>query len=211
MILDGQIAPHQRAQHAAMPPHRSDAVHHSLTLTSAAWPGAALERRQAKYSSRTFNPLSFTIGTGLVAREEVTLTGDPKLVLGLDPSSGMLAEARRALQLSKFGGRYAIGDGTWQSITKVLPPAPQVRDLLIRPDNPAVLYAGTLSLLVYREMDLKGLHFALLDTGKFAAIALPVAVILPLYVIELGVTEPTRVALWSGALTAVGSIVINFC
>ena len=26
---------------------------------------------------------------------------------------------------------------------------------------------------------------------------------LPLYVIELGVTEPTRVALWSGALTAV--------
>src|SRR5688500_1672420 len=36
----------------------------------------------------------------------------------------------------------------------------------------AVLYAGTLSLLVYREMDLKGLHFALLDTGKFAAIAL---------------------------------------
>jgi tripartite ATP-independent transporter DctM subunit len=36
----------------------------------------------------------------------------------------------------------------------------------------AVLYAGALSLLVYREMDLKGLHFALLDTGKFAAIAL---------------------------------------
>jgi tripartite ATP-independent transporter DctM subunit len=36
----------------------------------------------------------------------------------------------------------------------------------------AVLYAGALSLLVYREMDLKGLHFALLDTGKFAAVAL---------------------------------------
>jgi tripartite ATP-independent transporter DctM subunit len=36
----------------------------------------------------------------------------------------------------------------------------------------AVLYAGALSLLIYREMDLKGLHFALLDTGKFAAIAL---------------------------------------
>ncbi len=36
----------------------------------------------------------------------------------------------------------------------------------------AVLYAGALSLIVYREMDLKGLHFALLDTGKFAAIAL---------------------------------------
>ena len=36
----------------------------------------------------------------------------------------------------------------------------------------AVLYAGALSLLIYREMDLKGLHYALLDTGKFAAIAL---------------------------------------
>jgi tripartite ATP-independent transporter DctM subunit len=36
----------------------------------------------------------------------------------------------------------------------------------------AVLYAGTLSLLVYREMDLKGLNHALLETGKLAAVAL---------------------------------------
>jgi tripartite ATP-independent transporter DctM subunit len=36
----------------------------------------------------------------------------------------------------------------------------------------AVLYAGTLSIFVYREMDLKGLHSALLDTGKLAGIAL---------------------------------------
>ncbi len=36
----------------------------------------------------------------------------------------------------------------------------------------AVLYAGVLSLLIYREMDLKGLHSALLDTGKLAAVAL---------------------------------------
>ena len=36
----------------------------------------------------------------------------------------------------------------------------------------AVLYAGAVSFLLYREMDLKGLHYALLDTGKFAAIAL---------------------------------------
>jgi tripartite ATP-independent transporter DctM subunit len=36
----------------------------------------------------------------------------------------------------------------------------------------AVLYAGFLSLLVYREMDMKGLHYALLDTGKLAAVAL---------------------------------------
>ena len=36
----------------------------------------------------------------------------------------------------------------------------------------AVLYAGVLSLVVYREMDMKGLYGALLDTGKLAGIAL---------------------------------------
>jgi tripartite ATP-independent transporter DctM subunit len=36
----------------------------------------------------------------------------------------------------------------------------------------AVLYAGLLSFFVYREMNLKGLNSALLDTGKLAAIAL---------------------------------------
>jgi len=36
----------------------------------------------------------------------------------------------------------------------------------------AVLYAGVLSIFVYREMNLKGLNNALLDTGKLAGIAL---------------------------------------
>lgn len=36
----------------------------------------------------------------------------------------------------------------------------------------AVLYAGALSLLVYREMDLKGLWEALLESGRLAAVAL---------------------------------------
>jgi tripartite ATP-independent transporter DctM subunit len=36
----------------------------------------------------------------------------------------------------------------------------------------AVLYAGALSLWVYREMDWKGLYGALLDTGKLSAVAL---------------------------------------
>jgi tripartite ATP-independent transporter DctM subunit len=36
----------------------------------------------------------------------------------------------------------------------------------------AVLYAGFLSIIVYREMDMKGLYAALLDTGKLAGIAL---------------------------------------
>jgi tripartite ATP-independent transporter DctM subunit len=36
----------------------------------------------------------------------------------------------------------------------------------------AVLYAAVLSIVVYREMDMKGLYTALLDTGKLAGIAL---------------------------------------
>ena len=36
----------------------------------------------------------------------------------------------------------------------------------------AVLYAAVLSVFVYREMNFKGLHSALLDTGKLAGIAL---------------------------------------
>jgi TRAP-type C4-dicarboxylate transport system permease large subunit len=35
-----------------------------------------------------------------------------------------------------------------------------------------VLYAGVLTMLVYREMDLKGLHGALLDTGRLTGVAL---------------------------------------
>ena len=34
------------------------------------------------------------VGTGLVAREAVSLTGDAKLVVGVDPSLGMMANAR---------------------------------------------------------------------------------------------------------------------
>jgi tripartite ATP-independent transporter DctM subunit len=36
----------------------------------------------------------------------------------------------------------------------------------------AVLYAAGLTMLVYREMDLKGLHHALLETGRLAGVAL---------------------------------------
>ena len=36
----------------------------------------------------------------------------------------------------------------------------------------AVLYAAALTMLVYREMDLKGLHGALLETGRLTGVAL---------------------------------------
>jgi demethylmenaquinone methyltransferase/2-methoxy-6-polyprenyl-1,4-benzoquinol methylase len=41
--------------------------------------------------------LDVAIGTGLVAREAIRLLGDSKAVVGLDPSMGMLAEARHNL------------------------------------------------------------------------------------------------------------------
>ncbi|WP_424134315.1 class I SAM-dependent methyltransferase [Roseomonas chloroacetimidivorans] len=41
--------------------------------------------------------LDVAVGTGLVARQAVAITGDPAFVTGLDPSEGMLAEARRTL------------------------------------------------------------------------------------------------------------------
>ena len=48
--------------------------------------------------------LDVAMGTGLVAREEVSITGDPKLVLGLDPSVGMMTQARRSLTIRTVQG-----------------------------------------------------------------------------------------------------------
>lgn len=73
----------------------------------------ALERAGLAAGMRV---LDVATGTGLVAREAVTITGDARLVVGLDPSPGMLREARRALgipavlaageQLPWRGGSY---------------------------------------------------------------------------------------------------------
>ncbi len=49
--------------------------------------------------------LDVATGTGLVAREAVRITGASGGVLGLDPSAGMLAEARRALGISLIQGQ----------------------------------------------------------------------------------------------------------
>lgn len=44
--------------------------------------------------------LDVAVGTGLVAREAVRLSGDAARVVGLDPSRGMLAEARRNVPIA---------------------------------------------------------------------------------------------------------------
>ena len=69
-----------------------------MALGSGSW-----YRRQALLRAglaRGMRALDVAIGTGLVAREEVAITGDAKLVLGLDPSIGMIQQARRTLNLT---------------------------------------------------------------------------------------------------------------
>ena len=60
--------------------------------------------------------------------------------------------------------RYAESTGAWQSMTQGLPPTPQVRALLVHPNNPAVLYAGT-QCGPYRSDD-RGEHWEALETPR---------------------------------------------
>jgi photosystem II stability/assembly factor-like uncharacterized protein len=64
------------------------------------------------------------------------------------------------------GGLYRRADGEdqWQSITRGLPEDPQVRALLVHPENPAVIFAGT-QQGPYRSDD-RGEHWEALDTHK---------------------------------------------
>src|SRR5688500_11264303 len=74
-----------------------DRVERMMALGSGSW-----YRRQALIRAGLtsgMRALDVAIGTGLVAREEIAITGNPKLVLGLDPSIGMITEARRTLTM----------------------------------------------------------------------------------------------------------------
>jgi photosystem II stability/assembly factor-like uncharacterized protein len=57
--------------------------------------------------------------------------------------------------------RYAEDEGEWKSVTAGLPPNPQVRALLVHPDDPAVIYAGT-QVGPYRSDD-RGEHWEALE------------------------------------------------
>ncbi len=61
------------------------------------------------------------------------------------------------------GGLYrrADGDDQWQDIAQGLPPHPQVRALLVHPDDPSVIFAGT-HAGPYRSDD-RGRHWEALD------------------------------------------------
>ena len=72
-----------------------DRVERMMALGTGSWyRRRALERSGLAAGARV---LDVAIGTGLVAREAVSLVGSPALVTGLDPSVGMLVQARRAL------------------------------------------------------------------------------------------------------------------
>jgi demethylmenaquinone methyltransferase/2-methoxy-6-polyprenyl-1,4-benzoquinol methylase len=64
--------------------------------------------------------LDVAVGTGLVAREAAQITGDARLVTGLDPSAGMLLEARRQLPLKGVLGtaeRLPIRDESFDMVS----------------------------------------------------------------------------------------------
>jgi demethylmenaquinone methyltransferase/2-methoxy-6-polyprenyl-1,4-benzoquinol methylase len=80
-----------------------DRIERLLALGSGPWyRGQALERAGLKAGMRI---VDIGIGTGLVAREAVKLVGDPSLVLGVDPSIGMMANARLPIGVQLVGGR----------------------------------------------------------------------------------------------------------
>ena len=80
-----------------------DRIENMLAFGSGAWyRRRALTRSGLKPGMLV---LDVAMGTGLVAREAVTLTGGPQHVIGLDPSIGMVSEARRSLPVAVVLGR----------------------------------------------------------------------------------------------------------
>src|SRR4051812_48964705 len=79
-----------------------DRVERMMALGSGPW-----YRRQALKRAglaKGMRVLDVAVGTGLVAREEITLTGSKDLVLGLDPSMGMLSQAVQSLGIRALLG-----------------------------------------------------------------------------------------------------------
>ncbi|MFC3126467.1 class I SAM-dependent methyltransferase [Pseudoroseomonas globiformis] len=72
-----------------------DRINRVFSLGTGAWYRRDALRRGGLAPGMTV--LDIATGTGLVAREAARLTGPGGFVYGLDPSGGMLAEARRAL------------------------------------------------------------------------------------------------------------------
>ena len=95
-----------------------DRVERVLALGSGRWyRRRALKRGGLSSGARV---LDVAMGTGLVAREAATLVGSASLVLGVDPSMGMLCEARRTLNVSAVlgaGEALPVADASFDFIS----------------------------------------------------------------------------------------------
>jgi demethylmenaquinone methyltransferase/2-methoxy-6-polyprenyl-1,4-benzoquinol methylase len=80
-----------------------DRIERMMALGSGSWYRRQALRRAGLAAG--MRVLDVAIGTGLVAREEVGIVGDPAHVLGLDPSPGMLAQAIQNLAVRVVLGR----------------------------------------------------------------------------------------------------------
>ena len=92
------------------------------------------------------------------------LQGQSHLYVGIAGEGPLIVGANAQDRPLGSGGLYRQSDGSddWESITKGLPAEPQVRALLVHPENPAVIYAGT-QAGVYRSDD-RGGHWAATDS-----------------------------------------------
>lgn len=79
-----------------------DRVNRLLSLGSGSWYRRRALQRAGLRPGMTV--LDVAIGTGLVARQALAITGDPQAVVGLDVSAGMLAETRRLLPIPLVQG-----------------------------------------------------------------------------------------------------------
>lgn len=95
-----------------------DKVERMMAFGSGSW-----HRRQCLLKAGLkpgMDVLDVAMGTGLVAREAISITGDPSHVIGLDPSSGMLAEARKALSveaIQAMGEHLPVADNRFDFLS----------------------------------------------------------------------------------------------
>lgn len=92
--------------------HQYDRMIGLMSLGSGAWYRGNALRRAGLRPGMTI--LDVAVGTGAVARAAVRIVGRPDGVLGLDPSPGMLAQARRRLDIPLVQGvaeRLPVRDG----------------------------------------------------------------------------------------------------
>jgi demethylmenaquinone methyltransferase/2-methoxy-6-polyprenyl-1,4-benzoquinol methylase len=95
-----------------------DRVERMMALGTGSWyRRRALRRAGLRPGMRC---VDVAVGTGLVAREAIRLVGDPSAVTGVDPSTGMLAQAARALPIRLVEGRaeaLPFGDGSFDFLS----------------------------------------------------------------------------------------------